>query len=160
MNRYITVPAFKSRQDKIIPIWDSQIQYIPSEDDFSPVIRHKDHYGDLQLTTAIYNLREKTLTTGIPIDIFKPEDGQFVVGEEVYYDVQYKVLKQSSIVSISRGRGTLSITLGKDVESYYRQYIDNIVPDSLYAITTYTPKYTMADGAVVEWEHQIYKKAV
>lgn len=161
MERYIQIQAVNANGE-LIPFWDKRLKLCNSSDTGLSIKFNGDEYhGFVQCT---YDLKEKTLTSGVKIDCY--EEKVFQEGESVYYETDdYQCLAESKIKSIVFNNYDLHIRRGKDVKDYeIEDYIkDNpgivIEKAGLYSIKHWKPTYVLENGMEIEYSHQLYHKA-
>lgn len=157
MENFIIVKAIKTIDNQLIPIWDNRLKYI-KDDYFGNHIRFSDDnrkYFDL--IDCVYGLKERKISLGIEVDIY-PDKTNFAKEEDVYVEVSHHKLKEAKIVDIEYNDFDLHIKKGKKLEAYEKEYIENVQPDSIYAIKNWKPTYILDDGTKIDYDYKLYSK--
>ena len=94
---------------------------------------------------------------GIEVDIY-PDKTNFAKEEDVYVEVSHRKLKEAKIVDIEYNDFDLRIKKGKKLEAYANEYIENLQPDSIYAIKHWKPTYILDDGTKIDYDYKLYSK--
>lgn len=154
MKRYIMVPAIKIGND-IIPIWNSENEFI-EDDYFGDHIRNKRDEA-YKLTNVVYDLKNKTISPGIKLDLFPKLDKiAHKIDEQVLVEVpngyKFKTIKDIQFLEFET-----EIVLGSKMENYFKEQFNNIQDELLYCIKIYKPTYIFDDGTKTHWEYQIKK---
>jgi len=163
VKRYVLTKCFLNSEKQIIPFWDPQIEYNEGNDENSPHVRLlKDpvlfdrHY---QLTDCVYDIRSKTISLGIDINIY-PEKTEFVVGQKVLSEDirKHRHLKQDEIVEIVYEEFEMRICKGVTLTHELRaEYIPKEIDlYRLYVIKHWEPTYVLKSGMKTKWSHKLY----
>lgn len=160
VTRFITVTAVLSSKNELIPIWDERIRYSKSEM-YGHEVEIEGERGSKNLVECIYDLKTKTLSAGIEIDVYPQKDKlEYKIGEEVLVEVGLnRVLEKTKIVDIVYTEFDLTIRKGKKIENYQIGYNKDLVidPNSLYSIKNWKPFYVLENGAVIEYTYKLYR---
>lgn len=141
--------------NEIIPFWDSRFGY-----------NHKEKCLEIgfklyaNLIECLYDLKEKKIFPGIPLDVYPDSNEEpFKAGQVVYYEFNHRAIKETKIKEIVYEKFELSISKGKKIDKYIKKLIkEDIQDDLLYMIKYYSPSYILESGEKVISEYQLYKK--
>lgn len=160
IQRYIPTKAVLDKDNKLVPIWDSNIKFNESDYygyflTFEGGLRSK----HLPLVDCIFDLKTKQLSTGIELESY-PESTFLKKGDSAYYEKSHRQIQEVIIADIVFEKYDLTIRKGSDMEDYEKSHFKNVVfqPDLLYSIKYWKPFYILNDGTKVEWEHKLYRK--
>lgn len=160
IKRYITVQAVLTKENKLIPIWDKNIQFEGTEL-YGNVITLKDEWGYQRLVECIYDLKTKTLSMGVDLDDY-PDETQLEFHKEdvVLFEIAHRQLSEAKIVDIVYEEFDVEIKRGSKMENWdISKFKDtNFEKNTLYAIKRWKPFYVLDNGTKIEWVHQLYKK--
>ncbi len=157
--RYTSIFAILGEDDELIPIWDKRVQYKDS-DMYGEQIKIEDEYKHAQLVECIFDIKEKTISTGVPVDIY-PTENAFKVGDTVYCETKrkHRYLSETEVADIKYKNYKLDIKKGRDIDSWYiKEMKIPVVPDMLYSLKIWEPTYILKNGYETKWEHELYHK--
>lgn len=162
LERYIVVQGVKLRDNTIIPIWDTRINFEETEDYGNKIaisgMSHERIYDTVQ---CIYDLKTKTISIGVELDYYPLNDlNSFKVDEIVLYEKSNRTLKESKIVDIVFEKYDLYIRNGCDLENNYRSLLKEttIVDNCIYAVKYWQPYYILEDGTKITSYIYLYHK--
>lgn len=160
VSRYILVEGVKTKDNQILPIWDSRINYTKS-DDYGDMLSVEDNRNIIDTIECIYDIKTKTISAGVEINIYPSLDEmKLKKGEKVLYEKTHKHLFETSIIDIEYNRFDLSIYKGKKIDKWWLDKIKDITieKDGLYAVKLWKPTYVLENGVKTEYEHQLFHK--
>ena len=140
--------------DEIIPFWDSRVEYVNSEyygKGFK--IKGREYYNIIE---AIYNLKTKTLSLGIPIEYhYKGDESK--IGKEYYYKRDDDSIELVTLLGYGEYK-IVSPQKGKNLPTYIVANILNYNPSFLYLLTEYKPTYILSNGVETQWSYKLLTK--
>lgn len=162
IKRYVTVPAIKTNDNQLIPVWDDSIVF--EKERYGNVIHLKDEYHTYHtLVECIYDLKTKEISAGIELDSYPDEnDLDYTIGQSVYYEVKKQQLAEAIIAEIVYEEYDLQIYKGRKLDKWMiKRFKDvKIDNDALYAIKIWKPYYVLDNGKKIKWEHELHKKFI
>lgn|SRR5574343_557886 len=157
-SRYIVVEAILV-DNKLIPLWDEKVKFVKDNNyggdhfiiDGGSSFKH---YGSVE---CMFDTKNKTLSMGEELNYYT--EGSFKQGEEVYYEVSNRVLSESKISNIFYEEYEVCIVKGKKMDDWYKHKFEREIDDNtIYAIKTWTPYYTLENGVVIKSEYKLSHK--
>jgi len=158
INRYIVIKALKVN-NTLVPIWDKEILY-EKDDDYGEFIRYG-HEKFHQLVDCIYDLKKRTLSPGIEVDLYPDEDkNDLKKGMTCFYEKSHHKLIEVTITDIIFESYDMTITKGKKMDKWYKQRFKDVVinPEDMYCIKSWKPSYVLSNGVTTEYTHELYQK--
>ncbi len=153
LTRYITIQAILTKNKELIPIWDSRIKFVKTELYGDYIEIEGDHKQYDCITECIYDLKTKSISIGVEIDVFPNiNDLNFKKGETVYVESSKRnELEETTIDDIQFLDFDLTIKKGKKIGSIYnKSIVINIEPNTLYAIKDWKAYYILRNGKKIE----------
>ena len=125
---------------------------------YGNVIRLKNKHDHLQIIDALYDLKTKTLSLGIELNMYPNMDNlEFKIDEHVLYEKGHRNLIEGKVVSIEYDDFDMNVCKGKKVDKRY--FTDILIQDDLlYCIKNWKPVYVLDTGFRTEWLHELYHK--
>jgi hypothetical protein len=154
VSRYITIQAVITEENELIPLWDERVQFEKTEM-YGNVIRINNSYKHQRLTECLFDLKTKTLSVGISIDIY-PEKTEYKINQSVVYGEHGRGLQQTKVIDIKYEEYDIEIVKGKKIHDYYKKHIKDIDKNALYALKKWKPVYVLDNGIETQWSHQLY----
>lgn len=160
LERFIITKGVLTDDNQIIPIWDSRVKF-ENRDDYGNFLRLTDEstYTIRQPVDCIFDIKHKKLSMGIEGNKYPDETKMmFKKGDEVYFEYEFRTLKEGKIVDILYEDFTPIIIRGSKMDKYYYSLFKEVIPSLLYVIKIWEPIFLMDDGTRIEYEHLLYKK--
>jgi len=168
-HRFMECYVTSNTEGDLVPLWECELQY---DKNYLESIYHSTLGRMNGVLSGIYDLKKKKcFLKNVILLILKPE---YNVGQKVAYesDKERSTLFLSEIVGIERGRIEDTHESGdRIIKNFFNHYADNMflltvegeVPlkkedvdaSQKYLIRRINPKYIMASGDCVLWNHQI-----
>lgn len=159
VTRYINIKGIKVG-NTLVPIWDKGISF-EKDDDMGEFIRYE-HDRIYQLVECVYDLKTRTLSPGIEVDLYPDEDkNELKIGMSCFYETSHHKLTEVTITDIIFETYDMSIVKGKKMDKWYKQRFKDMVinADELYCIKSWKPSYVLSNGVTTEYTHELYQKA-
>ena len=155
INRYNVVQGIITKDNELIPIWDSRLSYNKSSD-LGRYLILNDGTKYFDLIEFIYDIKDKVCSIGIELD-FIPVKTEFIVDEIILYEHKHNSYSEQRIKEIKFVDYTIQIIKGSKILDYYKKHFEGVIfeKESLYAIKTYQPTYILYNGEEVNYEYQL-----
>lgn len=168
MSKFVIIPGLMDKDGKLYPINDSKID-VTDSDLYGITYKLKgDYTNNLTEVELIYNVLKRKYSVGVEIAYNVPP--KFEVGDTIAYEKDYfQPLVLSKIASISYvsvgntpPRSDIYISKWEDLSTAIKELVKKdfsgeVAPNTKFVINHIQPIYTMEDGHVISWEHQIKK---
>lgn len=154
--KHIITKAIITKDNKIIPFWELHpFEYF---EDVNNVFYNN---NNTPLQDVIYNLENKTLSTGILLEYNKDiNDLEYKIGEECYFETVSRKLSLTTIKDILFENFTSYIMFGEKVGIYWKNKFKDVKfeDEELYHIIEFSPTYILEDNTKVENPFKLFKK--
>lgn len=163
ISRYVTIQAIKTKDNELVPIWDSRVSFEEDEENGNSIhINGKYRYQDL--VKCIFDLATKKVEVGIELDYYPLlKDLRFKKGEVILYEGSSynRTLHESKITAIEFEKFNLTIKEGSRFQNYEKEMFPDleIKENIIYAIREWKPIYILEDGERIDFELKLYHKA-
>ena len=162
IKRYILTQGVLLRDKTIIPIWDSRLEFVKTEDygniiNFVDGIKREKFHNVVE---CIFDLNTKTLSSGIELDIYPDLTSlNHKIGNVILFETDRKNTL-TKIIDIVFEEYDLQIVKGKKIEKWYLNKLpkDLVIDDnSLYAVKVWKPTYVLDNGGKTTWDMYLRK---
>jgi len=149
IKRHILTQGVLLSDKTILPIWDSRITFSKSEMYGNQLIVEGERNHTYSVIECIFDLKTKTISTGIELDIY-PDLSKIKhkVGMVILFE-KYPKHTLTKIIDITFEVFDLQIQKGKKIDNWYLNNLpkDTIIDrESLYAIKVWKPTYVLENG--------------
>lgn len=162
IKRYMIVQGIQTQKGELIPIWDNRLKF--DKDDCGDMVRISDEFDSYySLVDMIFDLKTKTISSGISVDYYGDEKKLEFTKEQVVLaeSGQYRHLVKTKIVDITFDEFDIEIRRGKKLDYWVKILKETnpeleIVPDQLYCIKLWKPTYVLENGTKTSYVHQLF----
>ena len=163
IKRYMIVQGIQTKTGELIPIGDNRLKF-DKDDDCGPKLSVSGDYESYyQLIDMIFDLKTKTISSGIPVDYYGDKNKLEFTKEQVVLveSGKYRHLVKTKIIDITYDEFDIEIRKGKKLEHWDKIFKEiypdmKIIPDQLYCIKLWKPTYVLENGIKITYEHQLF----
>jgi len=164
ITRYVRVFAVLDENKNIIPIWDPSLNFVKSDEYcLAHLTMGSTYFSEkfYNLIECIYDLKSKSLSLGIELDIYPKIDTlDYKPSEYILYEVGNRSYSEATIDKVIFEEYDVNIVKGEDFSNRLIPYLKDGIVDlkAIYTIKYWKPTWILNNGIKIKYNHQLARK--